>query len=249
MSWNFFSHYLWKQSLLLFSTTAPLTFSLSIIAKQHVERNPYRRDRKVNHLHYSDWVRANGWVVPAASWTRIAWPTAARRAWSKWPTTSLESSSPFEVKTIHYPNRNRIKNPLTGIPKDILLRDVEAYVHEHGLVEALPFFTKGALIAQYPDQYEEIDELDDDDRAALLSEKEHRWSHPKSLYFTIILNSLSAAIQGWDQTGSNGANLSFPQAFGIADTGAACEAAGSCETNSWIIGAINSAPYMAIALL
>jgi hypothetical protein len=65
----------------------------------------------------------------------------------------------------------------------------------------------------------------------------------------ILLNSIGAAIQGWDQTGSNGANLSFPQEFNIADTGAFCEAAGTCENNSWIIGAINSAPYMAIALL
>lgn len=54
---------------------------------------------------------------------------------------------------------------------------------------------------------------------------------------------------GWDQTGSNGANLSFPQAFGIADVGAVCEAAGTCERNSWIIGAINSVPYMTIAIL
>jgi MFS family permease len=91
--------------------------------------------------------------------------------------------------------------------------------------------------------------LDEEDRQALRIEKEHKWRHPKSLYFTIAMNSISAAIQGWDQTGSNGANLSFPQAFGIADTGAACAAAGTCESNSWIIGAINGAPYMAIALL
>jgi hypothetical protein len=40
---------------------------------------------------------------------------------------------------------------------------------------------------------------------------------------TIVLNSIAAAIQGWDQTGSNGANLSFPREFGIADTVPYCD--------------------------
>ena len=38
-----------------------------------------------------------------------------------------------------------------------------------------------------------------------------RWKQPFILYFTVFLCSLGAAVQGWDQTGSNGANLSFPQ--------------------------------------
>ena len=125
---------------------------------------------------------------------------------------------------------------------------MENYAREHQLTDALPLLKKGALVAQDPTGFEVIEELDEVDRELLRDEKQHRWRHPKQLYFTILLNSISAAIQGWDQTGSNGANLSFPQSFGIADTGA-CEALGACEKNSWIIGAINSAPYMAIALL
>lgn len=52
----------------------------------------------------------------------------------------------------------------------------------------------------------------------------------------------------WDQTGSNGANLTFAQSFGIPDSGDECTADGSCESNSWIIGFINASPYIAIAL-
>ena len=52
----------------------------------------------------------------------------------------------------------------------------------------------------------------------------------------------------WDQTGSNGANLTFAQTFGIPDSGAECTADGSCERNSWIIGFVNASPYIAIAL-
>ena len=60
---------------------------------------------------------------------------------------------------------------------------------------------KGALVAQSPKKFNEIDELDDDDRRYLRQEVEHRWRQPKLLYFTIFLNSVAAAIQGWDQTG------------------------------------------------
>ncbi|KAM0546743.1 hypothetical protein ACHAPJ_010671 [Fusarium lateritium] len=160
----------------------------------------------------------------------------------------IEKNRKASIASMTHNDTGEIKNPLVGIPKDQLLNDVEAYAQQHDLNDALPHLRKGALVAQRPAEFESIEELNEYDREALRTERDHRWKHPKSLYFTIILNSISAAIQGWDQTGSNGANLSFPQAFGIADHGEACEAAGTCESNSWIIGAINGAPYMAIAL-
>lgn len=144
---------------------------------------------------------------------------------------------------------NRIKNPLAGIPKEELLHDVEVYAQEHQLTEHVALLKKGALVAQNPSHFEDIEELNEEDIQVLRAENTHRWRHPKTLYFTIALNSVGAAIQGWDQTGSNGANLSFPQEFNIADVGPACTAAGTCEMNSWIIGAINAAPYISIALL
>ena len=51
--------------------------------------------------------------------------------------------------------------------------------------------------------------------------------------------------RGWDQTGSNGANLSFPVAFGIDDTAGAPNA----NRNQWIVGVINAAPYIASAFI
>lgn len=129
------------------------------------------------------------------------------------------------------------------------MSDVEHYAQQNDLMDAVDYLKKGALVAQNPDHIEYIEELSSEDVRVLTEEKTHRWRHPRTLYALIILNSIGAAIQGWDQTGSNGANLSFPQEFNIADTGAECQAAGTCETNSWVIGAINSAPYMCIALL
>jgi len=56
-------------------------------------------------------------------------------------------------------------------------------------------------VAQNPAHIDQITELDDEDRRVLSEEVTHKWKHPRILYFTIILNSIAAAIQGWDQTG------------------------------------------------
>ncbi|KAF2703468.1 MFS transporter [Pleomassaria siparia CBS 279.74] len=141
-----------------------------------------------------------------------------------------------------------IRNPLVDIPKAQLLADVDAFAKENGLEAEAPLLRKGALVAQNPFLFEEIEELDENDRLALREQHTNRWKHPKVLYMTIVLNSIAAAIQGWDQTGSNGANLSFPLDFGIPDSGDACTAAGNCNKNSWIVGFVNSCPYIAIAL-
>ncbi|MCJ1382156.1 hypothetical protein MMC17_005268 [Xylographa soralifera] len=141
-----------------------------------------------------------------------------------------------------------IRNPLIGIPRAQLMQDVENYAQEHQLMDILPILRKGALVAQRPHGYENMPELDEHEREALRNETAHRWKHPKILYFTVILNSIAAAIQGWDQTGSNGANLSFPTALGIPDNDDTCAAAGTCASNAWLVGFINACPYVAIAL-
>ncbi len=97
------------------------------------------------------------------------------------------------------------------------MADVESFAQMAGMNEQLPLLKKGALAAQNPTAYETLPELDDDERDALRFEVTNKWKHPKILYLTIILNSIAAAVQGWDQTGSNGANLSFPVALGIPD--------------------------------
>ena len=56
-----------------------------------------------------------------------------------------------------------IKNPLVGIPKSDLFRNVENYAGAHGLTDILPLLKKGALVAQKPDQVDSIEELDADE--------------------------------------------------------------------------------------
>lgn len=99
------------------------------------------------------------------------------------------------------------------------MRDVEIFAHEKGLIEHLPVLRKGALVAQTPETYGEDltgpDALDEDEKLALRDEVEHKWRMPFRLFLTILTCSIGAAVQGWDQTGSNGATIFFPSYYGI----------------------------------
>jgi hypothetical protein len=81
------------------------------------------------------------------------------------------------------------------------MQDVEDYAVEHNLMAILPILQKGALVAQQPRGFENIAELDEVERQALREEVTRRWKHPFILYYTIVLNSIAAAVQGWDQIG------------------------------------------------
>lgn len=106
---------------------------------------------------------------------------------------------------------------------------------------------KGALVAQDPGNYENMD-LDEEEKAALRTEVTKKWSHPKLLYLTVIVCSIGAAVQGWDQTGSNGANLSFPQEFGIG-AGEESPDTPNHDRDNWLVGLVNAGPYIGSAFL
>lgn len=134
----------------------------------------------------------------------------------------------------------KIQNPLAHISTEQLLGDVDAFAAEHQLEDIRDLLRKGALVAANPPEFETVEGLDPAEVSALRREVTHKWSQPTALYVTIILCSIGAAVQGWDQTGSNGANLSFPDDFGIG--------AGT-PYDTWIVGLVNAAPYMASAVI
>ncbi|KAK5134067.1 hypothetical protein LTR08_006957 [Meristemomyces frigidus] len=137
----------------------------------------------------------------------------------------------------------RIRNPLAGISHQTLMRDVEEFGEEFQLSDIVPLLKKGALVAQNPGEFENVEGLQEDELEALRNEIVHKWRQPRAMYFTVILCSVGAAVQGWDQTGSNGANLSFPTEFGIADS----KGDPNYESHLWLVGLINAAPYIASA--
>ncbi|RKU43865.1 hypothetical protein DL546_004319 [Coniochaeta pulveracea] len=137
----------------------------------------------------------------------------------------------------------KIKNPLAGLSKHELLADVEEFAREKGLEEHIPILRKGALVAQNPNDYESFhgaEKLDPTEIQVLQDEVQYKWRVPRLLYLTIITCSIGAAVQGWDQTGSNGANISFPHVFGIG---------GTSDHDVFLVGLINSAPYLGSAFI
>ena len=90
---------------------------------------------------------------------------------------------------------SRIKNPLAGIPKAQLLSDVEQFAKEREMTDISDLLKRGALVAQDPASFETIEELSEDEKIALRRETTHKWSQPRTLYFTVILCSIGAAVQ------------------------------------------------------
>ncbi|KAI2055679.1 hypothetical protein LOZ12_000126 [Ophidiomyces ophidiicola] len=139
----------------------------------------------------------------------------------------------------------KIKNPLANIPKQRLLQDVKEFANTNGLSHILPILEKGALVAKDPANWETVEGLTSDEHEAIRNEVLHKWRQPRALYLTMVLCSIGAAVQGWDQTGSNGANLSFPEAFNIVDTAGTPNA----ELHQWLVGLVNAGPYISSAFL
>ncbi|PPR02977.1 hypothetical protein CVT26_004921 [Gymnopilus dilepis] len=158
-----------------------------------------------------------------------------------------DSAEDFRDTTVDLSNNvnAKIQNPLHGIPHDKLLSQVDAFAEEKDMKDILVYLQKGALLAQNPSNPESIKELDENDLEIIRQEKTHKWKQPRDLYMTVIICSIAAAVQGWDQTGSNGANLTFPIQFDINPVVGEPNA----DRNQWIVGVINSAPYISAALL
>ncbi|KAJ9635352.1 hypothetical protein H2201_008745 [Coniosporium apollinis] len=141
----------------------------------------------------------------------------------------------------------KVANPLADIPDEDLMLDVEEFAQEKDLMDMLPLLKRGARVAQNPKQFEHLEGLQSDEIDALRFETQHKWTHPMALYFTIIICSIGAAVQGWDQTGSNGANLSFPQVFGIGH--GETEGHPDRDRDNWLVGLVNAGPYIGSAFL
>ncbi|KAJ5080918.1 hypothetical protein N7456_013628 [Penicillium angulare] len=136
----------------------------------------------------------------------------------------------------------KLSNPLAGFSHTELRKQgrVFALSHEIGDDEDIRAFELGAILAQAPERFPRIDALSPREKAVLRHEVEHKWSQPWKMYIVIALCSLSAAVQGMDETVVNGAQLWYKHQFGIADDSA---------RSTWLLGLINAAPYLCCALI
>ncbi len=133
----------------------------------------------------------------------------------------------------------RVRNPLEGIPRDELMQNVADFAATRGLTEHLAILRKGALVAQNPNDIyllEGTDEALTPEQVAILErESTNKWAMPARLFWTIAMCSIGAAVQGWDQTGANGATIFFPSYYGIG---------GDSAREQILVGLINAAPYI-----
>ena len=136
----------------------------------------------------------------------------------------------------------KLSNPLAGFSHAQLRKQGRnfALTHEIGDEDDVRAFELGAVLAQSPDRYATVAGLTDSEKEILHREFEHRWSQPWTMYAVIALCSLSAAVQGMDETVVNGAQIFYKYSFGIA---------GDSSRDTWLVGLINSAPYLCCAVI
>ncbi|KAF7557181.1 hypothetical protein G7Z17_g863 [Cylindrodendrum hubeiense] len=134
---------------------------------------------------------------------------------------------------------NIVENPLKRSSREKAVADAGIFAESNGMPEHVSLFGRAALVARDPDNFEQLTEIDEHERTALIYERDHKWHGPFMLWYSISLCAVGAATQGWDQTGSNGANLSFPKEFGIDGPG----------RDEWIVGIVNAIIFLTAGLI
>lgn len=89
-----------------------------------------------------------------------------------------------------------------------------------------------------------LPQLDEEDKTWLRRETSHRWDQPRTLYGLVVLCSMAAAVQGMDESVVNGAQLFFPDQFGISTNNTIAGSASKAENNQWLLGLVTGAPYV-----
>lgn len=130
-------------------------------------------------------------------------------------------------------------DPQQRSSQEQVVADARTYAETHGMPEHADLFGRAALVARDPDRFDIVDSLEGHERTALAYERDHKWHGTIMLWYSISLCAVGAATQGWDQTGSNGANLEFPQEFGLTEPG----------RDEWIVGLVNAIIFLTAGLM
>lgn len=173
----------------------------------------------------------------------------------------------------------KAENPLAGKSKEELSRMAEEYCEQYGFTaeEDIRVFRLGALVAGNDFQWDSVPGLSEAEVAGLEFERDHKYkSLPKTLVGVVVVcvsiytpwiishsvllqrpytppldqqlqiltthtvQALCAAVQGADETVVNGAQHFYATAFGIGS---------SSGRDSWLLGLVNSAPYLCCAFI
>lgn len=69
-------------------------------------------------------------------------------------------------------------------------------VAEHDLHDMSDLIRKGALVAGNPGNFEELPDLNEEEKAALRLEHTNKWKQTKTLYALVVCCSMAAVVQG-----------------------------------------------------
>ncbi|CEQ40022.1 SPOSA6832_01603 [Sporobolomyces salmonicolor] len=133
----------------------------------------------------------------------------------------------------------KLANPLYDMTEEELYRDVESFVERTGLRDIQDLLRKAALVAQDRNNFERLPQLDEEEKQYLREETTHKWRQTKMLYYQVFMCSMAAVVQGMDETVINGANLFYPDQFGIGTRS---------QHDTLLVGLVNSAPYLCSAV-
>ncbi|CAG8526431.1 unnamed protein product [Penicillium salamii] len=136
----------------------------------------------------------------------------------------------------------KLSNPLAGLSHTELRIQGRAFAefHDMGDETDIRAFELGAVLAQSPERFADITDLTNLEKQLLRRELTNKWAQPWKMYAVIALCSLSAAVQGMDETVVNGAQIFYKHQFGIGDNSA---------RSTWLVGLTNSAPYLCCAFI
>ncbi|GME24414.1 Sugar/inositol transporter [Neofusicoccum parvum] len=158
-------------------------------------------------------------------------------------TSSRRSTNDVETLRSEEHIQVYIDNPLDNLTLEELEEAVTNFRQQYGLTNYVDekLLQRGARVAQSGRTFEAIEELTPEEKQALRDEHTRLFRQPPAFWITICCTCIAAALQGWDQTGSNGANLEWPKAFGLD--------VDNRSGDVWILGLVNAAPYFASSML
>lgn len=92
----------------------------------------------------------------------------------------------------------KLHNPLEGLSHAALTRRGSHYAqfYQIGDEDDIRAFELGAILAQAPEKFEEVEGLREEEKAVLRREFANRWSQPVLMYVLIVFCSMCAAVQG-----------------------------------------------------
>ncbi|KAK2756767.1 hypothetical protein FQN54_005213 [Arachnomyces sp. PD_36] len=142
-----------------------------------------------------------------------------------------------------------VDNPLQKYPPEQIDEVATSFAKHFEFKGLEDLFRKAAHCARDPGLAHTVSGLTDEEKETLRSEgKASFWAQPKQLKIAILTCCLGAVIQGWNQTGSNGANMKWPGSF-TPPLSVERNDDNTTDKDVWTFSIVNAVTYFTAALV